>query len=128
MAFGDGTKAGMACGQLIGGIGGGAAAIWAATQVWPLITSAVPGGGGVILAIMASVAMCGSGCGIGASATACGCCIVGSCSEASCTLFGSKQEERSKLTTSDRADYSSTLNNIVALRKEEQAATPYNAV
>jgi hypothetical protein len=109
MAVGDGTKGAVACGQLIGGIGGGAAAIWTATQVWPLITSAVPGGGGVFLAIMASVAMCGSGCGIGATAVGCGCCLVGCCSEASCALFGSKQKEESTLRTSNNGNHTNTL-------------------
>jgi gas vesicle protein len=59
------TSLATACGQLIGGIGGGAAALWAAPQVWPLITSTIPGGGGVVVATLASLNMFSVGCGVG---------------------------------------------------------------
>ena len=99
------TKAGMECGKVLGGIGGASAAVWAATQVWPMITSAVPGGGGVVCAILASVAMCSAGCGVGAAATTCGCCIVGSLTEGSCALFSSRNPDRISLTASGNANY-----------------------
>ena len=64
------TSLATACGQSIGGIGGGAAALSAAPQVWPLITSAVPGCGGVVLATLASLNMLSVGCSIGSCAGA----------------------------------------------------------
>ena len=92
----------------LGGIGGASAAVWAATQVWPMITSAVPGAGGVVCAILASVAMCSAGCGVGATATACGCCIVGCLTEGSYALFSS-EPERESLREESGAKYSSVV-------------------
>ena len=59
------------CGLILGALGGASVTVWAATHVWPLITSAVPGGAGVVCAISASVGMCMAGCCIGSVACQC---------------------------------------------------------
>ena len=95
------------CGQVLGGIGGASAAVWAATQVWPLITSNVPGGGGVVCAILASAAMCSAGCGVGSAAAACGCCVFGTVAKGASALFGRKPEQVSLQESGYAAKYTS---------------------
>ena len=77
----------MIYGFVLGALGGGAAAVWGATQVWPIITSAIPGVGGFVCAIFASIAMWSVGICAGACATALGCGIVGSCTEGAYLRF-----------------------------------------